>query len=450
MTKDSVKSVNLLFTGAGIITVFFLAYLTGVHHLYAIGFLLVPAIILVLFMPVTLFLIFIASFPFSVIPLVEEIGFSVPKAFGYLLFISWSLYIFRASRADMLRVDRISLNFLLFIAWGLITILWTVMPVRSLYVGFTLLQLWVFYFISMSLIDNKRKLTLVIYAILVSCTFVAANALFMSIGQLRAVGVKGADANEFAALMILPIYLSLNLAIYHKNTLLRLLFGSLIIILMLGAASTVSRGFLLAIGLSFLYRVFLDVDKKRALAAILLVVGLTGPYLFVRYKKRAAVEPPMYAQEMPMGRRAIWIVGLEIIKSHPISGAGMGAFPKAYTTEYQKIRYKTGWTGYDRVGHNDFITIFAEYGIIGLLIWAGLILYILRESAKLNFYFLKTGDEFLYAVANAVACALLALLLCQAFLGLYLSKFFWLAIVFVPILKTIARKKYGLKDDLLA
>ena len=77
-------------------------------------------------------------------------------------------------------------------------------------------------------------------------------------------------------------------------------------------------------------------------------------------------------------------------------------------------------------------------------------MYILRESHRLNFYYLKTGDEYLYAVANAVACALLALLLCQAFLGLYISKFFWLAIVFIPILKTIAVKQYGRKDELTA
>lgn len=450
MTKESGKQANLLFTGAGVIMVGYLAYLTGMNHLYAVGFLLVPAILLVIFFPFPLFLLFIASFPFNVIPLVEDVGLSIPKAIGYLLFIAWALYIFRKSRADMLRIDRISLNFLLFIGWGLITFMWTLMPVRTLHVGFTLLQLWVFYFIAMSLIDNKRKLEWVVYAILGSCTFVAFNSIIMSVSRLRAVGVKGADANEFAALMILPIYLSLNLAILHKNIFLRVLFGLLIIILLLGAASTVSRGFLLAILLSFIYRVFIDVNKKRALAAILIVLGLTGPFLFVRYHKRAQIEPPMYVKEVPAGRMAIWIIGIEIIKAHPIAGAGMGAFPKAFDKQYEENREKTGWVGYGRVGHNDFITIFAEYGIIGLLIWLGLIVYILRESYRLNFYFLKTGDEYLYAVANAVACALLALLLCQAFLGLYLSKFFWLAIVFIPILKVIAKKQYERKDELTA
>jgi O-antigen ligase len=449
MTKESADKGNLLLTGAGIIYICYIAYLTAANHLYAVGFLLFPLILLVIFFPLPLFLLFVASFPFNVIPLIEEVGFSVPRAIGYILFLSWALYIFRERRADLLRIDRISLYFLLFIAWGLITVFWSLRPLGSLLVGFTLLQLWVFYFISMSLIDDKRKLNLVIYAILISYTFVAFNSIIMSLGQLRAVGVKGSDENEFAALMILPIYLSLGLAVYHRKILLRLLFGAVLIILMLGAAATVSRGFLVAILLSFLYRIFLDVNKKRALAAILLVLGLTGPYLLIRYTKRAEVEPPIYVKELPMGRRAIWIVGMEIIKESPILGVGMGSFRVAFDKEYQENRYKTGFVGYGRVAHNDFISIFAEYGIIGLLIWLGMIVYILRESYRLNFYFQKAGDEYLYAIANAIACALLAILLCQAFLGLYLSKFFWLIIAFVPILKTIARRQYGLQDDLM-
>jgi hypothetical protein len=278
---------------------------------------------------------------------------------------------------------------------------------------------------------------------------VAINSVVLSVQQVRAVGVKGADENEFAALMILPIYLSLNLAIYYRNFWLKLLFGATMVVLMLGATSTVSRGFLVAILISFLYRVFLDVNKKRALAAVLLVLGLTGLYFIPRYLQRAEVEPPIYVEELPTGRMAIWIVGLEVIKEYPVGGCGMGTFRFAFTEEFQENRAKTGFVGYERVAHNDFINIMAEYGIIGFLIWLGLIIYIVRESYRLNFFFLRKGDEYMYAISNAVACSLVALLLCQAFLGLYLSKFFWLAIALVPILKTIASRLYDAKDDLL-
>jgi putative inorganic carbon (HCO3(-)) transporter len=447
MAKGTRIRADHLFTGAGLILVAFMAFLTGGSHVYAVIFLIVPAILLVIFFPLPIFLLFIASFPFNVIPAIE--GFSIPKLIGYVLFLAWALYIFRTKRADLLRMDRISLNFLVFIGWGLITVFWCEQPLKVPFIAFTLLQLWVFYIIAMSLIDKVSKLEWVVYACLGSCTYVAAISIIKSIGQLRSVGVEGSDENEFAALMIFPIYLSLNLAMYYKNIWLRLLFGLLIILLMLGAASTVSRGFLVAIMVSFVYRIFLDVDKKRALAAVLLVLVLTGPFLLIRYAKRAEVEPPIYVKELPSGRMAIWIVGMEIIKAHPILGVGAGGFSFAFDDEYQENRYKTGFVGYRRVGHNDFITILAEYGIIGLIIWLSMIVYIVRESYRLNYYFLKVGDKYLFAVANAVASALLGLLLCQAFLGLYISKFLWLAIAFIPILKTIAKQKYGLEDKLL-
>ncbi len=449
MAKGADKRIDMLLTGAGIILVAYVAYLSGVHQAYALGFLLIPAVILVIFFPLPLFLIFVASFPFNVIPVVEESSFSLPRAIGYLLFLAWALYIFREKRADLLRVDRISLNFLLFLAWGLITVLWSPTPGWSLRIGFTLFQLWGFYFIAMSLIDDKKKLNWVIYSVLISYTFVAVNSVIMSIQHLRAVGVQGADENEFAALMILPIYLSLNLAIYYKRFWPRVLFGGMMLALMLGATSTVSRGFLVAIMISFIYRIFLDVDKKRALAAVLLIIGLTGLYFIPRYAQRAEEEPAIYVNDVPYGRMAIWIVGMEIIKEHPFFGTGMGTFRNVYDDEYQKNRQITGFVGYERAAHNDFITIMAEYGLVGLLIWLGMVVYILRESYRLNFFFMRVGDEYMYMIANAVACSLVALLLCQAFLGLYLSKFFWLAIALVPVLKTIARRRYGAKDELM-
>ena len=452
IAKSHDKRADLVLALAAVVSVAYVAYLSGENHLYALGFLLIPGILLVIFFPLPLFLIFVASFPFNVIPLAGEGGLSLPRAIGYLLFFSWALYIFRENRADMVRIDRISLNFLLFLAWGLITAIWSRVPGWSLQVGFTLLQLWGFYFIAMSLIDTKQKLNLVIYAILGSYTYVALNSIIVSAGMLRAVGVEGADENEFAALMVLPIYLSLNLAIYYRKLWQKLLFGGLMIILMLGATSTVSRGFLVAILISFVYRIYIAVDKKRAIGAVLLVLVLTGLYFIPRYAKRIEEEPPIYIKELPTGRRAIWIVGIEIIKKSPIFGSGMGTFRHEYDDAYQDNRYKTGFVGYQRAPHNDFINIMAEYGLIGFLLWMSMISYILIESYRLNKLFLRSGNVYLYTIANAITCSLVALLLCQAFLGLYLQKFFWLALAFVPILQGMARRleSEGAKEEVPA
>ena len=201
---------------------------------------------------------------------------------------------------------------------------------------------------------------------------------------------------------------------------------------------------------TFFYRVFIEPDKKKALAAVILILLVTGPFLFYKFQRRAIAEKqkPMYVRELPTGRMAIWLVGIEIIKENPIFGSGMGGFPIAFDKEYQEHRIEAGYVGYRRVGHNDFITIMAEYGIVGLLLWFGILIYALRESYRLNAFFIRKGDGYLTAVAGAISCALVALLLCQGFLGLYLSKFFWLAVVFVPVLRTIARKAYGASDAL--
>jgi hypothetical protein len=66
MVKAKRSVPELLFAGAGLITVAFMAYSTGGNYIFAVGFLIIPAIVLVIFFPLPIFLVFVASFPFNV------------------------------------------------------------------------------------------------------------------------------------------------------------------------------------------------------------------------------------------------------------------------------------------------------------------------------------------------------------------------------------------------
>lgn len=75
------------------------------------------------------------------------------------------------------------------------------------------------------------------------------------------------------------------------------------------------------------------------------------------------------------GRSHFWSVALHIIRDHPLTGVGLGAFSLAYT------RYDSG-NGLLRVeqAHNDYLQTLTDAGIVGALLGAFFIITLFRQG----------------------------------------------------------------------
>ena len=137
--------------------------------------------------------------------------------------------------------------------------------------------------------------------------------------------------------------------------------------------------------------------------AILLLVGaiaVGGPGVFSRLLGTVNAADPT------TGRAHFWTVTLDVIKHHPLIGAGLGSFGVIYT------RYDTA-NGLYRLeqAHNDYLQILADAGIIGALLGLSfLIILFVRGFSRRN-----TEDKFRAGVATGALAGCFAVLVHSAF-----------------------------------
>jgi len=124
-------------------------------------------------------------------------------------------------------------------------------------------------------------------------------------------------------------------------------------------------------------RVGLGVGLMVALFAGVLLLG--GEFSITRFIDSVNTDDPT------TGRAHFWSVTLDIIKSHPWIGTGLGAFGVIYT------RYDSR-NGLFRLeqAHNDYLQIFSDAGVIGAALALGFMVILVRRA----FVRMRSGDEF--------------------------------------------------------
>ena len=96
------------------------------------------------------------------------------------------------------------------------------------------------------------------------------------------------------------------------------------------------------------------------------------------------------AEATSMGMRMLlWSNTIKLIKERPLIGYGTGGFQKAYKNI---VMNKPEWEQViTHDPHNQFLKITAEHGVVGLIIFFGIIFSALRQKPTFTFYALGVG-----------------------------------------------------------
>jgi O-antigen ligase len=107
------------------------------------------------------------------------------------------------------------------------------------------------------------------------------------------------------------------------------------------------------------------------------------------------------ASDPTTGRTQVWRVTLDVIKSHPIIGAGLGAYGVAYTPFDPH-------NGVNRAeqAHNDYLQVLADAGIIGAVLGLFFVFSLFRMGFKRR----QSPDVFRRGVATGALAACFAVL----------------------------------------
>ena len=150
------------------------------------------------------------------------------------------------------------------------------------------------------------------------------------------------------------------------NSKLRHICMVLLPILLVGAVAGRSRGLWLTLllVLPFVCYKYLLENKKLLFVAVSILAVLFGVFWTTpKLKNRVASITNVTTDGSNIGRLSVWESSINMIKDHPVTGVGLRQFKRQYDEKYDLKRVKFNLPH----SHNNFLQIFAEAGVIGLL-----------------------------------------------------------------------------------
>ena len=246
-----------------------------------------------------------------------------------------------------------------------------------------------FFVLFATFVNNDERRMTAVKVIIAVCTIIA----LVGIGQAyigRLFWQRGAfgpfvNRNHFAGFLEMGVALAGGLMIGRVAKQVWLaVYGSCALAMCAGIGLSASRGGVLALAASIVFLVLIAIPTFfhsreqgkarragmviRSAAALLIGAGaILGAVFLVGSEGLVANFSQLQAEtqgELPaserFSRRDIWRATTELIKDHPMTGVGLGAFQFAYT------RYDQS-SGIQRVeqSHNDYLQIVADGGFIG-------------------------------------------------------------------------------------
>ncbi|MCP3963509.1 MAG: tetratricopeptide repeat protein [bacterium] len=234
------------------------------------------------------------------------------------------------------------------------------------------------FFVVMNTFDRRRKLTGLVWAIVLFGSAYAVAALLLADQQLPGLwnfsrGAHGlsltfVNPNHFAGYLAMVVWLGAGLALAYRGArraLLLFLSAYLAVAVVFSLSRGGALGLIVSLGFFLLLQALCREERRQlwvAGALVLLVVLLTAwlgvsPFLERLQELRSS---------WPTGdlRKEIWLGTLSMISDSPWLGTGPGTYAHAYG------RYQTELTAGHFVdhAHNDYLEVTAEIGLPGFLV----------------------------------------------------------------------------------
>jgi O-antigen ligase len=333
---------------------------------------------------------------------------------------------------------------ILYCAWALATVLWTVNPDSGLSQGGTgyalaslgLSMLYMLAFIMFVRTERDiRRLMWVTWA-LSTITGIVSVAQFAS-GYSRAVGVSG-DANFFAALQVVVLPLGALLAIEVRETRSRVIILVGLAIAVGSIMTSLSRGGILALAAVFVMLSFQPAKaffrtraRKRAFMAFV-VIG-AGILVIASFGSLSARASTIFtSSDGGSGRTNLWASAITGWKQTPVIGMGFGAFIGqsnrllVQTPGVDFSAYALRSTG--QYVHNAYLETLTELGVIGAALFIAMLAtlaYTLRSTARRA---RALGSPLLFAFTRALMLGFAGFAFTSIFLSTETDRTLWVLI----------------------
>jgi O-antigen ligase len=237
--------------------------------------------------------------------------------------------------------------------------------------GFTSMLL--LYFVLVSVIDSLERLRWVVLTAVASLGWASLYVLReWQKNHGWATGYRGAwvvgDENHFAVSAICAIPLAWGMAQHEGVRWKRWLAKACLLLILVATLLAASRGGFLGLVAALLFVVARSRQGKRNLVVLLVLIAGFN-IIYPRSPLQRLLHPNFNDTGSEMAHRASWQAGVSMVREHPLAGIGVGAF-KSQMKNYMP----DWWTGATTMAHNAYISVAAEMGIPGLLVFLSILI----------------------------------------------------------------------------
>jgi O-antigen ligase len=393
---------------------------------------------------------FISSF--SILTLGEDQGFfSVWKLSATLLTISWLGLLATRSQLRARELFDEHPNFvyllLVFVAWLLLSVAWSGDPGYATTAVFQFAGYLILLPIAYSALQEPKHFRWFFVAFVLgaigSGAFGVATADYDPEGRL---GGAGGGPNAIAMLGVAGFFLSLGLFAVWRNSPARRLFAVCAGVACLAMLFlTLSRGGLTGFGVALLLSLIV-VTRGRGKVAIAAVVGAVAVVAYFGLIASDESRERVTESGSGSGRIDIWTVGWRMVEDEPLVGVGAGNFIPTLPDYISRAgAIDTGElyepeSGLPKYAHNSYLQVWAEVGLVGLLLFGGIVGFSLLCTGRAARRFARQGDAEMSAMARALFAAQVGLLGMAFFESIQLTHQLWLMVALGPPMLALANR----------
>lgn len=348
---------------------------------------------------------------------------------GFLLNIRWAfiaagvtllaLLIHRKSLESTLklRCSGAFWGFLILVAWVQLQSLWALdviahADLSSIYLKFVL----VFVMLCKS-IDNEKHLRLFLWTHVMGCFYLGWLALTSyGGGRFEGFGSPGIEDANAAALQIVTGIITAGLLFLTSSNRIKAALFFIVPVIVNALITTVSRsGFLSAAIAGLVFNIFAPKKYRGrvrllSVLAVVLFVGMTTDSYWERMDTIKLKGADIEGVDTGGGRLEIIAAQWQMAKGRPF---GCGHMCTTYLSPFY-IEERFLSAGEDRASHNTFMTMVVDHGIVGVAVYLGMLLWILKNFLTV-YRRLKSDDGFIAVIASGTAAILAAISVADMF-----------------------------------
>jgi O-antigen ligase len=200
------------------------------------------------------------------------------------------------------------------------------------------------------------------------------------------------DANFFSGAALLAIPLAYYLVGAKGPRWERIFCLVCLLTTVLALIAGASRGGFYGLCLCVIYIVFNSNRKLPAFGLLVLLIPLL--FLMPSSPIKRILSPSYSDITSTENRRVLWRAGFELVKEHPLTGIGLG--------KYKETMEQLGVLGTGGMAHNTYLEYAAELGVLGLLLYLGVLISAYRLLGRIRakardqqdlFYCVSTGMQ---------------------------------------------------------